>query len=1186
MPQQLLTSFFRSQSQQSEAVNKQKRTERSNVDNDIVDLTESQDAEQGVGEWAGDDVKSSIGRFRLASEEHGPLKRKLGGIGKESEPRPKKHKEDNAEAQRVTGSKAGVAVRPAESDVVAKMRASVSRKFGFSSSEPVELDSEVHEKFREKLLDRGDGERREEANGGKASGGKAREEASGGNTSGGKAKEKAKKRSHRSIKKTPLEKQIISLKKENPDKILAVQVGYKYKFFGRDAQIASKILNIMLVPGILSLDGPQDSLYERFAYCSIPDTRLHVHLRRLVHRGLKVGVVEQRESAVVRQGRGVSSSKLFERKLAHVYTSGTYIDGEEGEVGGSSGPGGCSGPGGSSVSGRSIVCLQEQLPRGSSPGSAPGNALGNVPGTSSVSISIAAINAYTGDITYDEFHDTAARGALETRLVHLEPIEMLLVGEFSRDSTRCIDGFRLCAAGRDWGQQMRLVRVAGQKTAADVVDRLSRFDIGPRALEIVLQQSAKLQSAFCELIGYLAGFGMASAFRVAENYRDFSAVDGCMVLDSDTVRNLEIFHNLTTGTEQGTLFWILDHTSTRFGRRMLRRWLERPLTSREGILERSGAVQAIISHPGSVPVQTVASLLSHCPDLELFLSRIHYGRSSRREVYVFVRDVCRVVSVFTGLRRELVSGVFESPYLVSLYEAMREMGCRESRGLKESKESDKELEEGSKQSKEFKQFKESKESKEFKQSKESQQPKISPPLSLAPFLSLLPMIYSPAAMDPKKPDDHVIKYFTPQFYDYSCIEARMNDVHRVEKLLEDELAPVARELGRDRSALKYTTNNGERYLVEVRNTRLKTVPASWVKVNGTRSVSRFRPPSVASLFNQLLFCEESLRETCDKCFREFVRRIDAHYVALSRAIRTLAVLDCLFSLSAASSLGGSGANTCYSRPEFVDRPMLDIRESRNPITETLKPGSYIANSFKASQNNGRVAIITGPNMGGKSSLIRQIALIAIMAQTGCYIPAAAGSTLGVFDSIFVRMGAYDDIVRGRSTFQVEMSETKSILDRCTDHSLVLLDEIGRGTSSLDGCALAYSILHYLCFDRLPFVLFITHFQSLQSFETMTHGTAKNYHLGFKTVSDGASSDSSSLVFTYNLTPGPSARSYGVYCAKLAGIPTQITDRASLVSMDAERASLCRQMRSIMGKCERGVERKDYEELWGAIDDLE
>lgn len=943
-------------------------------------------------------------------------------------------------------------------------------RFQYSHSSPVKLDASVHNQFAKKLL-------------------------------GKTINESAIHRSKRRKKLTPLEKQFINLKTENMDKLLAVQVGYKYKFFGKDAQTASKILNIMYIPGRTSLDGSDDNGYDRFAYCSVPDVRLHVHLKRLLHRGLKVGVVEQKETAIMREGIGTSSSKLFERKLTHVYTSGTYIEDKDNQHSG--------------CGGRSIVCIREQN---------IANKKSGIP--LEIKFAMTAINAYSGEIIYDEFLDEYSRPALETRLVHLEPIEVIVVGEISSETKTCIEAYRRvlqAGSGLSGGSRLRLIH-AKIDDDNDYASKLDSFGLKPEPISFIVSQSPFLQSCFCELMSYLSDFQLVSAFQIVSNYTDFSQIDKCMILDADTVRNLEIFRNLTTGTEQGTLFWILDHTHTPFGKRMLHRWISRPLNDRESILKRSGAIESISKHYGSIAVEKVASILKRCPDLEVSLSKIHYGRSKRKEVYLFLRKMDEIFECFHDLKDELINDVFNSPYLKQLYNELKRTSTS---GITE-------------------------------------------------FGKLFPMIYSPAAMDEKNEEDHVMKYFTDKFYAYSEIRTLKDECVVVEQQLDNQLSDIGDKLGRPH--VRYITNNGEPYLVEVRNTRLKTVPKDWLKINGTKSVSRYRPPEVKKLYKKLLFNKECLREKCETLFKDFVSRIDSHYVLLSHVIKQLAVLDCLISLTVASSVTGTG----YTRPKLVDEPIVDLKNSRNPIAETLKPG-YIPNSFKATTTDGRVSIITGPNMGGKSSFMRQIALTVIMAQIGCYIPADRGSVLGIFDSILIRIGAYDDMFKGRSTFQVEMSECSTILRNCTDHSLVLLDEIGRGTSSIDGCAIAYSILHYLCYDKKPFVLFITHFQNLHVFENLTGGVAKNYHLGF--VKNGTGRDYT-LTFTYHLDPGASARSYGIYCARLAGFSREITDEATQISSKMERDWQNRQTLKIGEDVKKTLADNNFQNLWLAINEFD
>ncbi|QPG76494.1 hypothetical protein FOA43_003883 [Brettanomyces nanus] len=887
------------------------------------------------------------------------------------------------------------------------------------------------------------------------------------------------------FKLTPLEQQIIELKRQNMDKILAIQVGYKYKFFGNDAQIASKILNIMYIPGRVSINvenaSEEENLYNRFAYCSIPDTRLHVHLKRLLHRGLKVGVVEQKETAIMKQNAG-TGSKLFERKVTKVYTSGTYIDDND-----------------LSNGGKSIVCIQEGV-------------------DANHWVSLVAVNTYRAEITYDEFSDDYTCSGIETRLLHLEPIEIITVGQLSKEARCCIDGFRRSL--RTDSDQLRLIKVL-PKTTNEYVGELDQFSFNEDVISFITRQKPALLSCFCELMLYLHDFELSSVFKLLLYYRHFSEVDNSMVLDSNTIKNLEIFHNVTTGTEKGSLFWILNHTNTPFGKKMLRSWIARPLNDREHILERSGAIQTINDHYTSIPVERVLRLLKYCPDLEVSLSKLHYGRSKRKDVYLFLRKMDEIFEVFERIRPELVHDAFESHYLIEIYQHIKNTV---SSDLKE-------------------------------------------------FRKLFGMIYSPAAMDEQDEEGHVMKYFNESFYHYDVIQEQRSHIKDIENLLDEELNKTAQVLKRPH--LKYVTNNKEPYLIEVRNKAVKSVPVTWLKINGTKSVSRFRSPEITELYEKWLYYKECLRQQCNQCFREFVTKIDYYFLSLNTVIKQLATLDCLFSLASASSVTGD-----YSKPELVDKPMVKLINARNPISETLK-STYISNDFTACDDKNRVSIITGPNMGGKSSFIRQIALIVIMAQIGCYIPADRSSKLGIFDSIYIRIGAYDDIFKGQSTFQVEMSECSTILSKCTERSLVLLDEIGRGTSSVDGCAIAYSILDYLCFDKKPFVLFITHFQNLQVFENLTHGAAKNYHLGFQKHDDD-------LVFTYKFVEGPSARSYGVYCAKLAGLPDDVTENALKVSRVLEKKWICSRTRS-MAKSIRDVLSSNGQglaDIWQAVAEFE
>ncbi|KAH3667336.1 hypothetical protein OGAPHI_002985 [Ogataea philodendri] len=865
----------------------------------------------------------------------------------------------------------------------------------------------------------------------------------------------------KTTKLTPLEQQIYDLKQNNKDKLLAVQVGYKYKFFGQDAQVASQVLNIMFIPGRLFGSGPNE-LYDKFAYCSIPDVRLHVHLKRLLSAGHKVAIVDQDETAAIKSTTA-SKNKLFQRKISRVYTSSTYIDDDQTTSGG-----------------RFVVALKE---------------------TGSL-ISFVAVDVYSSDIVYDEFEDTFVRGELETRLHHLDPSEFLLIGDLSKETAKSLELFKMNtrATSQTLRTETRPVQPYTEVTA--VLDA----NLHNEAFDLVTKLSTGLQTCFSELIAYLGDFSLASVFDLAEKYTHFAQVDRCMILDANTLKNLEIFKNSTNGQETGSLLWMMDHTKTRFGRRELRRWIGRPLTDREAIAERADSVENIVQSYQSIPIESTVRILKDCPDLETALSRVHYGRSKRKEVFLFLRKVNDILQFYGTLPDQLNQ---YSPHLAGIFRELKQLAT----------------------------------------------------VNLKQVRELFAMIHSPSAIDDSS-DEHVTRFFNTSFYNHAQIQHHVDSIAAVEQQLQDELKNIRAVI--KRPGLNYITNNKEPYLIEVRNTQVATLPKDWVKINGTKSVGRFRSPATAALYKQIQLHTELLLKQCDECFQDFVSKIDEHYLHLNRTIRQLAVLDCLISLGAASSLSQN-----YSKPQIVDVPCIDLKNSRNPISEHLKASGYIANSFHMSRESGRIAIITGPNMGGKSSFIRQVALCVVMAQVGAFIPADQGSRLSIFTNILTRMGAQDDLIKGESTFQVELSECSTILRQCDSRSLVLMDEVGRGTSTVDGYAIAHAILHYLVADTTPFVLFITHYQNLQTFDRFKE--VDNYHMGIQKLGED-------ILFTYKLSSGASDRSYGINCAKVAGLPQTVLDTASMQSVRFETEWNLKQAYNLAQNYSKLTQQKDYAKL--------
>ncbi|KAJ1798464.1 Mismatch repair protein msh3, partial [Coemansia sp. RSA 2523] len=290
-------------------------------------------------------------------------------------------------------------------------------------------------------------------------------------------------------------------------------------------------------------------------------------------------------------------------------------------------------------------------------------------------------------------------------------------------------------------------------------------------------------------------------------------------------------------------------------------------------------------------------------------------------------------------------------------------------------------------------------------------------------------------------------------------------VAAVEQQLEEHVFEVRQLLNDTEFAFK--SISGTDYLIDVKNAKAKTVPTSWIRVSSTKTNVRFHTPFIVEHLAERERCRESLQQAARSSYSQFLRTISSEYTRVRRVISALATLDALFSLAVLAS------RPEYCRPEFVDgEPCVDVEDAVNPV---LDNAGFVANTVHLG-SDARAMVLTGPNAGGKSTLIRTIALITVMAQCGSRVPARR-ARLGVVDAIFTRMGARDNMLAGHSTFMVEMRETADILHNATPRSLVVLDELGRGTSTHDGAAIAFAVLEFLV-QRRALTLFVTHYGHL------------------------------------------------------------------------------------------------------------
>lgn len=346
-------------------------------------------------------------------------------------------------------------------------------------------------------------------------------------------------------------------------------------------------------------------------------------------------------------------------------------------------------------------------------------------------------------------------------------------------------------------------------------------------------------------------------------------------------------------------------------------------------------------------------------------------------------------------------------------------------------------------------------------------------------------------------------------------------------------------------SLKIGFNNVFGYYLEVTHAHKNKVPDDWIRKQTLTGAERYITPELKEYEEKILHAEEKTGILEQRLWESVVQWLGNHVATLQKNARVLSVLDCL------SNFAYLAVQNQYSRPVMDAGRVLELYDCRHPVIEQQLPPdeTYIPNDILLNDGDQRVVILTGPNMSGKSAILRQTALSVIMAQVGSFVPCS-NARIGIIDKIYTRVGASDNISLGESTFMVEMTETASILNNLSDRSLLLLDEIGRGTSTYDGISLAWSIAEYIqSHPGKPKTLFATHYHELNELENKLEGV-KNYHVAIR-------EQGGRVVFLRKLQPGGSEHSFGIHVAQMAGIPNKVLLRASeiLHNLEADRSSI-------------------------------
>ncbi|MGN6476391.1 MAG: DNA mismatch repair protein MutS [Flavipsychrobacter sp.] len=389
------------------------------------------------------------------------------------------------------------------------------------------------------------------------------------------------------------------------------------------------------------------------------------------------------------------------------------------------------------------------------------------------------------------------------------------------------------------------------------------------------------------------------------------------------------------------------------------------------------------------------------------------------------------------------------------------------------------------------------------------------------------------------------------------IHAELDDLRNISRSGKNYLLQIQQKESERTNigSLKIAYNNVFGYYLEVTNSHKDKVPQDWIRKQTLANAERYITPELKEYEEKILGAEEKMLAIEMNIYQQLLGEIEPYIATIQVNAHAIAQLDCLLCFA------NNAIQYKYRRPEILQDAILDIKQGRHPVIEQqLPPGeSYVANDIKLDKEEQQVIILTGPNMSGKSALLRQTAIITLMAHMGSFVPADSAA-IGLTDKIFTRVGASDNLSGGESTFMVEMNETASIINNISDRSLVLLDEIGRGTSTYDGISIAWSIVEYLHNTAAkPKTLFATHYHELNELEHQLP-RVKNYHITHKETGN-------KVIFLRKLAPGGSRHSFGIQVARMAGMPPALLNRADeilalLEEKHGESGSAARKVKDI------------------------
>lgn len=536
-------------------------------------------------------------------------------------------------------------------------------------------------------------------------------------------------------------------------------------------------------------------------------------------------------------------------------------------------------------------------------------------------------------------------------------------------------------------------------------------------------------------------------------------------MDLSTRRNLELCETMLTKEKKGSLLWVLDKTNTSMGARLLRQWIEHPLTNVNEILKRQQAVGELCDN--FMLREELRELLSPVLDLERIITKVSYGTAGGRDL----RAICQTIGVIPEVRRVL--GGSKAGALYEVYEELDELSDVYSL-------IDESIEEN------------------------------------PPFLIR---------------EGGIIKQgYNTDIDNLRYIMSNGKEWLKNVETTEREATGIQK--------LKIGYNRVFGYYIEIPRSASDQVPETYTRKQTLSDKERYITDDLKNMEATILGADDRVKSLEYDLFVEIRNAVNAEATRIRRTAQALAKLDVFISLADCAT------QNSYVCPTVDHSDIIDIKNGRHPVVEKFVSDSYfVPNDTYLDSKDNRLMLITGPNMAGKSTYMRQSAIIILMAQIGSFVPASAAH-IGIVDKLFTRVGASDDLASGQSTFMLEMKEVAYILNNATSHSFIVYDEIGRGTSTYDGMSIARAVAEYTVGKKIGAkTMFATHYHELTSLEGEIKGIV-NYNIAAKKRGED-------IIFLRKIVPGPADDSYGIEVARLAGVPSEITKRAKQVLASLE-----------------------------------